>query len=205
MCIRDRLMAYRAIGMHESAGLKKRTTERLLSRALSLNEGRVVAEEGVWRDGDSGDPSSVPQLVVGLTLRAFKGEGDRGLQAHPDSVAVIRLPPPKAIRGWGLEAQDEQIVQFIEKARNRETTLDQLVRVASEGRSETRPRVRALMHLLWRIGFLDFRGRPWDKETNDKLDKLISDVHRARRGNLFEVLGLDLNACLLYTSDAADE
>ncbi|MCO4772338.1 MAG: DnaJ domain-containing protein [Deltaproteobacteria bacterium] len=188
------LMAYRAIGMHESEGLKKRTTERLLMRGLLAVSGTVVAEEGEWRDSDLGDPSSLPRLVMKMTSDHVKELGGRAIQAHPDSVAVIRLPPARVIRGWGLESEDGRVLELIEKARNREITLDQLMRVASEGQNEDRPRVRALMRLLWTIGYLDFRGRPWDGETSEKIEGLVRVLHRANRSNYFEVLGLGLAA-----------
>lgn len=188
------LMAYRAIGMHESEGLAKRTVERLLMKGLLLEAGTVHAAEGDWRDSERGDAWALPRLVVKMTSEHVKELGGRAIQAHPDSVAVIRLPPLATIVGWGLEATDGTVLQLIERARNREITLDQLIRVASDGNNDERPRVRALMRLLWTIGYLDFRGKPWDAETSEKIEKLVRELHRARRGNYFEVLGLDVAA-----------
>jgi len=188
------LMAYRAIGMHESDGLKKRTVERLLGVGLDATDGSVEAFEGEWRDSALGEAWLLPRLVTRLTVERVKQLGTAAIQAHPDSIAVIRLPPAKTITAWKLPEEDAEVLALIEKARNREITLDQLIRVASGGENEDRPRVRALMLLLWKVGYLDFRGKPWDAETSAWIDKLVAKLHRSNRGTYFDVLGLDLVA-----------
>lgn len=188
------LMAYRVIGMHESDALEKRTAERLLMEGLIKREGTIEAFEDESADHKTGALLALPRLVMRLTSEHVDELRTQAIQAHPDSVAVIRLPSSKVIEGWGLETRDDKVIQLIEKARNQEITLEQLVRVAGDGNAEDQSGVRALMALLWAIGFLDFRGKPWDEETSNRIDQLVKDLHRANRGNLFEVLGLDVAA-----------
>jgi tetratricopeptide (TPR) repeat protein/CheY-like chemotaxis protein len=188
------LMAYRAIGMHESEALARRTVERLLKLGLDLSAGTITPTPGEWKESQTGEPSALPRLVMKLIAGEVAEVGRTAIQAHPDSVVVIRLPPSATVRAWGLTPGDHKVLDLIEKARNREITLDQLVRVASEGVASVQPRVRALIQLLGAIGFLEFRGKPWDRETSDTIDELVATLHRANRGNPFEVLGLASNS-----------
>lgn len=183
------LMALRAVGMHEVEGLRKRTRDRLILEGMQRREGLVEAAPGVSSPVQR-DAQPVPRMLVRLVLGQVQELGERALQAHPDSVVVIRLPPSEVITGWGLAAEDRRVLGLIEKARNREITLDQLVRVASGGSPEQRPRVRALLTLLWSVGYVDFRGRPWDGETSARIEELVDELHRVRRSNAFEVMRL---------------
>ncbi len=187
------LMALRAVGMHEVNGLRGRTRDRLLVQALARNEGLVHAAPDDWADGDT-DPQAIPKLLMRLSAEQSRQLGERQVEAHPDSIVVIRLPPMEEIRAWGLSGQDRKVLQLVERARNREISLEQLVRLASDGDPSQRPRVRALLQLLRSVGYVDFRGTPWDGETAARIDSLVRELHRVHRSDHFEVFGLDVKA-----------
>jgi Flp pilus assembly protein TadD len=183
------LMALRAVGMHEVDGLRKRTLDRLMVEALAQRDGLVHAAADQWSD-EPGDPHAVPKLLMRLVADESRRLGERLVEAHPDSIVVIRLPPRQVIRAWGLPAKDRKVVEFIEQARNREISLEQLIRLAVDGDPTQRPRVRALLQLLRTVGYLDFRGKPWDGATSSRIDELVVELHRVSRSNHFEVFGL---------------
>ncbi len=187
------LMALRAVGMHEVDGLRRRTQDRLLVEALGRREGLVHAAADTWSEED-GDPQAIPKLLMRLVAEESRRLGERLVEAHLDSIVVIRLPPKEVIRSWGLPAQDRKVLEFIERARNREISLEQLIRLAVDGDPSQRPRVRALLQLLRTVGYLDFRGKPWDGATSARIDELVIELHRVSRSNHFEVFGLDPKA-----------
>ena len=196
------LMALRAVGMHEVDALRKRTLDRLLVEALALAEGLVHAVPDEWPEGEY-DPQAIPKLLMRMVNERSKRLGERLVAAHPDSIVVIRLPPADVIRTWGLPMRDRKVLELIERARNKEISLDQLIRVATEGNNEQRPRVRALLQLLRTVGYLDFRGKPWDGATADRIEELVRELHRVSRSNHFEVFGLDTNAAEKEVADKA--
>ena len=187
------LMALRAVGMHEIDALKKRTLDRLLIDALDRTVGFVHAVPDEWPEGEP-EPQAIPKLLMRLVNEQSKRLGERLVEAHPDSIVVIRLPPVDVIRAWGLPLKDRKVLELIERARNKEITLDQLIRVATEGNAAQRPRVRALLLLLRNVGYLDFRGKPWDGATAERIEELVRELHRVNRSNHFEVFGLDTRA-----------
>ena len=196
------LMALRAVGMHEVDALKRRTQDRLMVEALACHGGLVHAAPDEWPEGEF-DPQAIPRLLMRLVNEQSQRLGERLVAAHPDSIVVIRLPPPDVIRTWGLPVKDRRVLELVERARNKEITLDQLMRVATDGDSEQRARVRALLQLLRTVGYLDFRGKPWDGVTTARIEELVAELHRVSRSNHFEVFGLDSKAAEREISDKA--
>lgn len=196
------LMALRAVGMHEVDGLRKRTLDRLMVAALARSSGLVHAVPDEWSEGHS-DPQAIPKLMMRLVNEQSRRLGERLVEAHPDSIVVIRLPPMEVIRSWGLSGQDRKVLQFVERARNREISLDQLVRLTTDGDPALRPRVRALFQLLRTVGYIDFRGMPWDGTTAARIEELVTELHRVSRSNHFEVFGLEPRAADKEVSEKA--
>jgi curved DNA-binding protein CbpA len=112
------------------------------------------------------------------------------LDAHPESLVVVRLPRHAEVQSWGLSQADRGILNVLEQAAKREVTLDQVIRIAAQGDPTGRRKARLLLVLFRRLGYVDFRGLPWDEETTHQLDQLVHDLHKMQRQTLFQVLGL---------------
>jgi curved DNA-binding protein CbpA len=182
-------MALRAIGMHEVPALRKRTMRRLLSDALALEDGTIEAapDESLK---DELDPVPVPAALLDVLQLDGGRLGERFGEAHTDAIVVVRLPTADHMDAWGLLAAERKVLSLLDKARNKEITVDQLLRVAGEGDRAARARIRSLLGLLRRVGFIDLRGKPWDAETTATIETSVRELHRLQRANHFAVFGL---------------
>ena len=182
------LMALRAIGMHEREGLERRAAARLLSLVLHARRGRASARA----DEEPDDEFSHPLPIVPLVLEALGTQlaESGGLEAHPDSVIVVRLPASAQLDSWALSAAQRSVVARLAGARNREITLEQFQRVAMAEDPDGRATVDGTLHLLQLLGYVQFCGRPFSRSTTERLDEFVATLHRFSRSDHFGVLGV---------------
>ncbi len=186
------LFSLRLLGLHEGEKLQSDTRVRLVADVLFAEAGQAV--------GTTGEPApdrlamAKPALAVAIAAARSLGAASpqRVLDGHPESVVVVRLPAREVVTTWGLGPEERRMTDALEKARGRDVLLDQFLRVVSTD-GASRVDARSVLALLRGIGLIDFRGRPWDQETDDLLEKLVVEIHRVSRGNVFESLGLDMN------------
>lgn len=187
------LLATRAVGFHEVGTLQGETLSRLVGEVLAADKGAVHGVVGERPASRFEKGKSGAALVIQASKAAQAQGQDRGLGTHADAVVVVRLPAKEALQSLGLSLDDRRVIEAVEKARGRDVGLDQLLRVvASE--PERRNDARALLNVLRALGFIDFRGRPFDHETEELLERFTKELHRVQRANPFVVLGLDTNA-----------
>lgn len=183
------LMALRAIGMHEVEDLEARTAMRLVRHVLEAPRGRGVATAELEPpDAFSSPLALMPLLVQSVRASMALGPG-HGIQAHPDSVLIVRLPSSDIMSSWALPDDQLAVIEQLRKAHNREISLDQFERVAEAAGLD--PAVtRATLRLLKELGYVQFCGRPFDRPTTDSLDAFVAQLHRFARTDHFGVLGI---------------
>lgn len=187
------LLATRTVGFHEIAQVQLDTLARLVGEVNGLERGAVVGLVGEAAPAryEKGRPAAA--LVLQASRQAQASGQDRGLSSHGDATLVVRLPPRDRTSHWGLGPDDRRILDAVDKARGKDVSLDQLMRVIAPD-PERRGDARALLSVLRDLGFLDFRGKPFDKETEELLDQFTRELHRVSRGSPFAVLGLEPTA-----------
>ncbi len=186
------LMALRGIGMHETGWLEQQAAVALISRALDAWDGELRAIPGLAPEDHFGDPTPVIPLLIRAV--ASEAEGRELLDVDPDAVVVVRLPSDATIRSWALSGVEQEVLAQLMKARGREITLAQLVRVCAGDDDARTHHVHALVELLRRIGFLHFSGRPWGADTGKRLTELVTELHRLGTADHYQVLGLKRDA-----------
>ena len=186
------LMALRAIGMHEREALERRAVIRLLGPVLTARRGRAVARP----DEEPEDELSQPLPIVPLVLEGLQANlgRDGGLEAHPDSVLVVRLPPLDDLDSWALSPAQRRVVERLLEARNREITLEQLGRVVEANDPQGAEILDGTLGLLHVLGYVQFCGRPFSRATTERLDAFVETLHRFARSDHFEVLGVKPSA-----------
>lgn len=188
------LMAVRGIGLHETAWLAEETAVRLLSLAFDAWDGELAAIPGLAPEDSFPEPLALmPVLIRAVVGRAAASEQDV-LDVDPDAVVVVRLPDGQTVRSWALSGVEREVLDQLASARGREITLAQVLRIVAADDPARIGRVKALVELLRRIGFLHFSGRPWGAETGAKLLEMVRELHRMRRSDHFQVLGLKPDA-----------
>jgi curved DNA-binding protein CbpA/CheY-like chemotaxis protein len=185
------LMALRAIGMHEREGLERRTAVRLMAQVLLAKRGRAVARPEEEAEDEFSNPIAIVPLVLEALAANLAESG--GLEAHPESVVVVRLPPPEDLESWALGPLQRRVVSQLAKAHNREISLDQFRRVTSAEVGDADV-VEATLRLLQVLGYVQFCGRPFPAETTVRLDEFVSTLHRFARSDHFGVLGVKPSA-----------
>jgi tetratricopeptide (TPR) repeat protein/CheY-like chemotaxis protein len=188
------LLALRGIGMHETEWIVAQTAIRILGQCIDAWDGVVKAIPGLEPPGEGyAEPMPVVPILI-HTVGAKRRTSQPGAETHPDSILVVRLPEEDAIRSWALTGTAAEVVDQLHKARGREISFRQLVRVVSRG-DETRARlVEAVVGLLERIGYVHFSGPPWGEVTAAKLEELVAELHAVNGADLFEVLGVPRTA-----------
>lgn len=185
------LMALRAIGMHEIAAIEHRTVLRLVGEAIAAPQAGAQAVP----DEEASHPLTEPLPVLPLVLESVQATLRGGtLQAHPSSIVEVRLPPPATTRTWVLGPGAEAILEQLERARNRNVTLEQFTRVMADELPGGAAAVLGTLALLRTLGFLRFCGRPFDRATTDQLHELTTLLHTWSRGDHYAVLGVKENA-----------
>lgn len=187
------LMALRGIGAHEGEWIAEETATRLVAEILDAWDGSIEATEDV--EAPDAFPAALP--VLPLVLRSVRRKAERAsrvLDAHPESVIVVRLPEDSVIRSWVLPETEQAVIAQLALARSREITVGQVLRVVAAEDPARRKVVEALLRVLWQIGFVHLSGRPFGEETTEKLDSFVRELHRLRRADHFEALGVGKEA-----------
>lgn len=182
------LMALRAIGMHEREGLERRAACRLLGQVLHARRGRASARPDEVPEDEFAQPMPIVPLVL-EALQAHLNESG-GLEAHPDSVLVVRLPPSGQLDSWAMSPAQRRVVARLARAHNREITLGQFQRVAVEEDPAGAQEADGTLRLLQVLGYVQFCGRPFSQSTTERLDEFVSTLHRFSRSDHFGVLGV---------------
>lgn len=189
------LMALRGIGMHETEWIVVQTAIRLFGSCIEAWNGTVKAIPGLEPTGEGyAEPMPILPLLIASVGASFERAPGNGVQAHPDSVVVVRLPDEATIRSWALAGTSARVIDQLHKARGREIPFAQLVRVASGGDEGAEVQVRAVLSLLYRIGYVHFSGPPWDEPTMARLSELVGELHKLGGADHFTVLGLSRSA-----------
>lgn len=188
------LMALRGIGAHETEWIAEETAVRLVAEMMEAWDGSVDSIPGL----DAPDQFPQPLPVVPLVLRSVRQQSaDRGrhiLDAHPESVIVVRLPGDAVIRSWVLPETELAVIQQLTLARSREVTLAQVLRVVAGDDAEKRSLVEALLRLLRQVGYVHFSGRPFGEEATERMEGFVRELHRLSRTDHFSALGVARDA-----------
>ena len=188
------LMALRGIGAHETEWIAEETAVRLVAEMMEAWDGSVDSIPGL----DAPDQFPQPLPVVPLVLRSVRQQSaDRGrhiLDAHPESVIVVRLPGDAVIRSWVLPETELAVIQQLTLARSREVTLAQVLRVVAGADAEKRSLVEALLRLLRQVGYVHFSGRPFGEEATERMEGFVRELHRLSRTDHFSALGVARDA-----------
>jgi tetratricopeptide (TPR) repeat protein len=187
------LYSLRILGMHEGDKLRQETIVRLAQEVLFADRGQAVGSVGERPPERVNGARPAISVAIGAARALASGAAGRGLDAHPESVIVVRLPSREMVASWGLGVEERKVLDALDRARGRDIVLDQFLRVVSAD-GQARVDARGLLAFLRGIGMVDFRGRPWDKETDEQLEKLVLEIHRVARSSVFEAIGLDMNA-----------
>lgn len=181
------LMALRAIGMHEREALERSTAVRLVSSVLNASRGRAIAVADEEPPDGFTDPLPVVPLVIDC-LQQQLGAGGQ-LDAHPESVVVVKLPPREHLDSWALKGSQEAVIEHLARAHNREISLEQFERVAVADGLDPET-VGGTLRLLEVMGYVQFCGRPFPRPTTERLDEFVATLHRYARSDHFGVLGV---------------
>ncbi len=182
------LMALRAIGMHEREGLERRTATRMLSQVLLARRGRATGRADEVPEDEFSHPLPVVPLVLDALQANLKEAG--GLEAHPDSVLVVRLPSLQDLENWAMSPTQRRVLERLAAARNREISLEQLHRVVEAEDEEAGELLDGTLGLLHVLGYVQFCGRPFSRQTTERLDEFVETLHRFSRTDHFGVLGV---------------
>ena len=188
------LMALRGIGAHETEWIAEETAVRLVAEVLDAWDGSVDSIPGLEPPDQFPQPLPVVPLVLRSVRQRSKSRGPRVLDAHPDSVIVVRLPSDSMIRSWVLPETELAVIQQLTLARRREVTLAQLLRVVAGDDVDKRALVEALLALLQQVGYVHFSGRPFGAEATEKMEAFVQELHRLSRIDHFAALGIKPDA-----------
>jgi len=184
------LMALRGIGMHETEWIVRQTGVRLIGRAIDAWEGLVKAIPGLEPQESYSEPMPVVPLLIQSVSTKFSGSNAHKLETHPDAIVVVRLPDAATLRSWALTGTAADVIDQLDKARGREISFGQLVRVVAESDPARTSLVEAVLSLLRRIGYVHFSGPPWNEPTMNKLRELVTELHAWNGVDHFTVLGV---------------
>jgi len=188
------LMALRGIGAHETEWIAEETAVRLVAEVLDAWDGSVDSIPGLEPPDLYPQPLPVVPLVLRSVRRSQTARGRHVLDAHPESVIVVRLPEDAVIRSWVLPETELAVIQQLTRARSREVTLLQLLRVVAGEDEEKRTLVEAMLRLLRQVGYVHFSGRPFAAEATERMEGFVRELHRLSRTDHFAALGVQRDA-----------
>ena len=188
------LLAMRVIGMHETEWICEQAVIQLLAEVLVQWDGVVVAIPGLESEDQFAQPMPVLPIVIQSVRHQDRPKGESVLEAHPESVLVVRLPNDAVVCSWALPETEEQVIGQLALARSKEITLGQLLRVVAGDDSDRQTLVEAVLALLVQIGYVHLSGRPWGEETTAQLAGFVRELHRLAKADHFEVLGVKRDA-----------
>ena len=188
------LMALRGIGAHETEWITEETAVRLVAEVLDAWDGSVDSIPGLEPPDQYPQPLPVVPLVLRSVRQRSTGQDRVILDAHPESVIVVRLPNDAVIRSWVLPETELAVIRQLTLARSREVTLAQILRVVAGEDLEKRSLVEALLRLLGQVGYVHFSGRPFGEEATDKMETFVWELHRLSRIDHFAALGVPRDA-----------